>query len=206
LPAAGTIKLLVIYAEINYTAGIDPNPSSTSGWSVGQLPTWAGDLLDQNVSTNPQGKVTKYFYEASSGTYNVIGDYLVSPINNGVFRFNSTASASIFTQITQLISAVNLQMGGNFLTQGGETNPLAFDNWTKSTIPGLPKITPSIDSPGKYDHVMIVLRNKAGYNGSGLASTGSLSSQLMGLFSDTYSVFGSFDKIPTDICRHDMRT
>src|SRR5690554_1149099 len=93
LPASGTLKVLVVFAEIDYTVGSDPVPSGTSGWPVGDLPIWADDLFDTAVLPNPHGLISKYYRQASSGNFNVIGDYLVSPFNNGVFRFPSTGSS-----------------------------------------------------------------------------------------------------------------
>jgi hypothetical protein len=85
LPASGTLSVLIVFCE----AG---NQSPSANWPVGQLPLWANQLLDVAPSGNPQGLLTKYFYEASLGQLNVVGDYLVSQQNGGIFTFNSLPS------------------------------------------------------------------------------------------------------------------
>lgn len=78
LPANGTIRLLMVFAEIDYDTGTDPNPNSTDDWTVHQLPDWADDLFDPNTPTGQAtGEVTRYFQEASFGNYLVLGDYLL---------------------------------------------------------------------------------------------------------------------------------
>ncbi len=61
LPASGTLRVLVVFAEIEYAdPNYDPNLMGTSSWPVNNLPVWADDLFDVNPSTNPQGLLTKY--------------------------------------------------------------------------------------------------------------------------------------------------
>ena len=94
-------------------------------------------------------------------------------------------------------------MGGNFITNSGITDRSLFDNWSK-TATGEPKVSPSVDSPLKYDHVMIILRNGIGLNKNGNTSFGGLGIPLLGYQSDTYTFQGTFDLIPTEICRHEF--
>ena len=69
LPAHGTVRILVIYAEIEYDVGTDPDPASNQDeWMPHSLPNWADDLYDVNIPAGTaQGLVTRYFQEASSG-------------------------------------------------------------------------------------------------------------------------------------------
>lgn len=136
LPATGTIRILLVFAEID-----DPSDPGTSEWPDGQLPKWVNGFLDLIVSFNPQGELTKYFYQASSGNLNIVGDYLLAPVNGGVFQLSQGTSPSLIN----LRNEINSVMNGNFVTGSGITNPLVFDNWSKTDY-GLAKITPSQDS------------------------------------------------------------
>jgi hypothetical protein len=54
VPASGTLRLLIVFGEINYVNGGDPTGSNgTTGWPAHSLPTWANDLTD--VSKIPSG-------------------------------------------------------------------------------------------------------------------------------------------------------
>jgi hypothetical protein len=208
LPANGHIEILLIYAEIDYTSGQDPNPSGNQLWGAGQLPTWKDDLLDVTFQTNPQGALSRYFHDASSGNLKVTGDYLVAPSNNGLFKFSANASDDYNELINKLLTEVNLQMGGNFITGSGITNPTYFDNWIK-TGQGLPKLAGPNTPTMKFDHVMIIIRNHAGLNGTGRGSYSgfpfsTITQNLMGYDAETYTLQGSFDKIPFKICRHEF--
>lgn len=99
IPASGTFRILIVFAEIEYDTGTDPNPNSTSGWPIHSLPVWADQLLDPNVPTGTaSGLLTRYFQEASFGQYNVIGDYLLSPTNGGIFTVKKSAFPNINSQ------------------------------------------------------------------------------------------------------------
>jgi hypothetical protein len=209
LPVNGTIRVLIVLAEINYDTGTDPtlpiNPLSL--WQPHQIPAWAlsttnPHFIDPTVTTNPQGLLTKYFYQASSGNYNVIGDFLIAPSNGGVFTINNSQGVSF----SNLFTSINTVMNGNFTTLNNLNNVTNFDNWTKTNA-GLPKITPSIDNPHKYDHVMILWRNRIGYNGTGNASYSGFGSTFLGYDADTYSNFGanfSNGDVPFNIARHEF--
>lgn len=148
LPAHGTLRILVIFAEVEYDVGTDPNPNSTEGWSVHSLPNWANDLFDPEVSSvQAQGLVTRYYKEASFEQYNVLGDYLLAPTNGGIFKIlKSQINNNNGNYRTSLCAEINQIMNGNFITGHGLNNITYFDNWTKTDI-GKPKITPSIDNP-----------------------------------------------------------
>lgn len=57
LPALGTIRILVVLAEVNYDVNSDPNPYVT--WQQGTFPTWGDNLF--NASTPSNGLFTHYF-------------------------------------------------------------------------------------------------------------------------------------------------
>jgi len=204
LPVHGTIRLLVVFAQIDYDTGTDPNPNNQDEWDVGKLPAWADNLFDANVpSGQAQGLVTRYFQEASFGSFNVLGDYLVkSPNNDEIFTV-------LYSEIQSqgydnaLINKINQVTNGNFYTGHGLNNVTYFDNWTVTSL-GKEKITPTIDSPHKYDHVVFIWRNRTGYNGTGTSSPGTLNKLLLGYKADSYMNIGSNNKIPTSITRHEF--
>lgn len=68
LPVSGTLRILVVYAEIDYDVGSDPNLEGYPEWPVGQLPVWANDIFDhEDPAGQPAGLLTRYYYEASFG-------------------------------------------------------------------------------------------------------------------------------------------
>ena len=207
LPTKGTLRILLVFFEVNYDVGTDPAPTSTD-WLPHTLPSWATPinlLVDANTPTGPtQALFTEYFREASSGQYNVLGDYLLSPTNGGIFSINY----SVYLNFSSWLDNVNTAMGGNFVTGTGLNNVTNFDNWTK-TFPGEPKITPSTDSPHKYDHVMFIFRNLAGLNGGGQASDRGFGGllQLVGFGADSFTFFGVnhySGQLPFAIARHEF--
>jgi hypothetical protein len=87
LPVNDTIRILIAFIEMEYQEpSNDPSYGGTVEWPAHQLPSWANELCDHEPPTgNPQGLFTRYFHEASSGNYIVIGDYLLAPDNGGAF-------------------------------------------------------------------------------------------------------------------------
>lgn len=172
LPTHGTLRILVVFLEVDYAdPEDDPTPpNGTPGWPAHSLPTWvdnpdpAQNLFDWDVPTGTAtGLLTRYFQDASSGQFNVVADYLMAPTNGGVFKTTvGTVSAAR--------AAVNAALGTSIVTGHGFTTVTDFDMWTTngpSTGAGLPKVTPSTESPGRFDHVAFVWRNagndKTGY-------------------------------------------
>ncbi len=198
----GTIRVLVVFAEINYDTGTDPNPTNTSGWNVGSLPVWANDLFDPNISQDtPTGLISRYYHEASLGNYNVLGDYVLAPDNGGIFKVNNSQINLIGVQ-KALIQQVNSVMNENLVTGHNLNNISYFDNWTKMGS-GKPKITPSTDTPPKYDNVIFIFRNRPNLNGTGSASSAGFATQLLGYSADTYISIGTYSDIPTKVLRHE---
>ena len=202
LPVHGTLRILIVFAEIDYDIGTDPNPDSTEGWPVHSLPNWADDLLDPNIPTGqPQGLMTRYYNEASSGLYNVIGDYLLAPTNGGIFKVLMSDIDS-YGYKTALCTTIDQTMNGEFITGNGLNNISNFDIWTEANYGGLTKETPSTDNPQSYDHVMFIWRNHVGLDGEGHAYYW-INNTILGYPIDTYSYFGTFDELPINIMRHE---
>lgn len=155
LPNKGTLRILLVFFEVNYDISTNPSPTSPA-WAAHTLPTWATPqnlFVDVNPPIGPTpALLTEYFREASFGQFNVLGDYLLSPSNGGIFSIDySVYQNSLYVPpgtpglFDVMNDIVNTAMGGNFVTGTGLNNVTNFDNWTM-TSPGVPKITPSIDS------------------------------------------------------------
>ena len=204
LPSTGVIRLLIVFAEYDYLNGGDPTPAEgTSGWPAHSLPTWADDLTDVHASTgNAKGVITRYYQMASSGNYTVLGDYLLAPDNGGIFKVQTESAQTVEPDNQELMAQVDQKTGGNFITAHGLNNISYFDLWTcPDNEYGLPKVTPGNENPGKYDHVVFIWRNSS-FNGIGNYSYFSPGSML-GNEANTYSWFGTHDKVPTQIMVHE---
>lgn len=201
LPASGVIRILFVFAEYDYVNGGDPCPSGTTGWPAHSLPTWANNLTDvYSPSGAANGVLTRYFQIASSGNYTVLGDYVLAPDNGGIFKVPITDTIPINPNNTSLIPIVNSKMNNNIVTAHNLNSINNFDLWT-CTDGGLPKITPSTESPKKYDNVIFIWRNSK-YQGTGYASSSS-PGVLLGYNSNTYCCFGTYENIPTQIMIHE---
>lgn len=159
MPASGEVRILFVFYEVNYTGGTDPTPpNGNPGWPAHQLPTWANQIAEAFTPAGNSTKLlTQYFQLASSGNYIVLGDYLLAPNNGGIFSVNSNTGS---VGPSNAIAAVNAALGTSIVTGNGFSSIADFDKWTIGTAttgPGQPKITPSTESPNKYDHVMFIL-------------------------------------------------
>jgi hypothetical protein len=77
LSAHGTIKVLLLYVEIEY----DVNPSKdayrkgSEFWKPGELPVWADDVFDPVPYQSPKATMSRYYNDCSLGNLTVLGDY-----------------------------------------------------------------------------------------------------------------------------------
>lgn len=202
LPAAGEVRILFVFFEVNYTAGVDPTPiGGNPGWLAHQLPTWANNITDVNAPTGVSTKLlTRYFQLASSGNYTVLGDYLLAPDNGGIFKVNSSNGN---VTPADAIASINTKLGTSVVTGSGLNSISYFDKWTAGyAYQGALKSNPSTESPGMYDHVMFICRNSNGNNGIGYATFG-LPNNMLGFQANTCSYFGAHNTLPFDIIRHE---
>lgn len=85
------------------------------------------NLFDWDVPTGTAtGLLTRYFQDASSGHFNGVADYLLSPDNGGIFH---TSKSSVST----IINTVNAALGTNIVTGHGFTSVSDFDKWETNT-------------------------------------------------------------------------
>lgn len=193
----GTIRVLVIFAEVDYdkNPGNDPQPNGADHWHRGELPTWKDDLFDPFPLAAPQARVTRYYHEMSMGRFTVLGDYLdrvitVRESGQGNLRDWSGMAWAAANDLGGLHTAHNLSIGD-------------FDQWTDGGKPGLPKVNRP-DEPHSYDHVMVIYRNSTGLpHGQGSTDAGS-AGLLYGHPSDTQSRFGAMNGLPFQILKHEF--
>jgi len=194
----GTIRILVIFAEVDYdqNSRLDPQPESLAReWPKGELPVWRDRLFDAFPSEDPQGEITRYYHDMSLGRFTVLGDYLDRVVTiresvQGSLRDWSGASWEAANAFGELRTAHGLSVGD-------------FNKWTDGGRPGMPKLnTP--DAPHSYDHVMVILRNSHTLtHGQGSTDAGS-AGLLYGHPSDTQSRFGAMNGMPSAILKHEF--
>jgi len=197
LPVHGTIRVLLVFIEVEYPDGKDKFASEAGiFWKPGTYPTWAGDLFDPLATGNPKGQVTRYFYESSFGDYLVLGDILLNPDNPGApFLVKSNGELMVNTLLNDVIKK-------GFITSNALPAD-SFDLWKKSTA-GAFKVRSAQGDVRYFDHIMFIARNGT-YPGNlaGFASAGNLSAK--GDFkTDTYSVFSSRNANPLNILLHEF--
>ena len=208
VPASGNLRILIVFGEIEYINGGDPtNPNGSTGWPAHSLPTWANALAEPIVpSGNAQGVITRYFQMASSGNFNVLGDYLLAPDNGGIFKvsYNGTVLPDPrYTNINSLLSSeVNAKLNNQIITGHNLNSINYFDLWSIPSSLGTQKTTPSAENPRKYDAVMFIWRN-CKFNGTGYGSN-SFSGSILGYGSNSFSCFGTYENIPTQIMIHEF--
>ena len=213
LPVSGNLRILIVFGEIEYINGGDPTPpNGTTGWPAHSLPTWVNQLTDPTIpSGNATGVITRYFQMASSGSFNVLGDYLLAPDNGGIFKMQTVMNHAITPWDSLdpnyhnanyfLRNEINSKM--NQIITGHNLNSIDyFDLWTIPNSTGVLKTTPSTETPRKYDAVMFIWRNSA-WNGTGYSTNGS-AGNLIGYQSNSFSCFGTHNNIPTQIMIHEF--
>src|SRR5690606_15971555 len=69
----GTIRILLIFAEIEYDVNPanDPQPGGAAHWPKGKLPVWKDDVFDPQSLAVPNAMVTRYYHDISLGQYTV---------------------------------------------------------------------------------------------------------------------------------------
>lgn len=200
LPVTGTLRILLIYAEINYDVSLQKEAEWPVGreWQKRELPKWKDEMLDPFPNPiNSTGSLTKFYKECSFDSFVVLGDYVSSMVTINESDIKTVSWGSALNKVLEKISK-----GGSLKTSQNLTVE-DFDKWT-ITSDGLPKISPSIDSPHKYDHIMFIFRNLPDIGEhSGMASPGGPGS-LLGFQSDTYSIFRTSNSLPFDIAKHEF--
>ena len=115
----GLFRVFIVFADVTD----DTLSFELPGWTAGQLPIYANDIMEFSAITNPTKYVTKYFNEASFGSFSVIGDYYPELIK---FNLNDMSSAVWRSVITYLNQSV---IGRDIITHNG-FRLSDFDLWS----------------------------------------------------------------------------
>ncbi|MCW5899909.1 MAG: hypothetical protein KIT10_11640 [Flavobacteriales bacterium] len=194
----GTIRVLVLFAEIEWdlTPDKDPQPQATERWPKGELPTWRDDLFDPHPMPVPQAMVSRYYHDISLGNYVVMGDYM-----DRLVKLRQSEYPGITAQhgINRLV-VTEANKFGELRTRHG-LGVDDFDLWKRGGRPGQPK-EQGPDDPHSYDHVMVILRNSPFTHGQGSVDAGS-PGKLFGHESDSQSRFGGMNALPFEILKHE---
>ncbi|MBL0045274.1 MAG: hypothetical protein IPP33_13050 [Flavobacteriales bacterium] len=195
----GTIRVLVLFAEIEHDKNPGKNPANDAAehWPKGQLPTWKDNLFDPLPSAQPTAMITRYFHDVSLGDYTVLGDYVDRMFTLKESEYAEVGSAHSIGSVT--VKEANKRMD-SLITKHG-LRIADFDLWQDGGKAGLPKVNKP-DSPHKYDHVMVIARNSGLTHGQGSTDQGS-PGRLWGYESDTQSRFGGMNALPFEILKHE---
>lgn len=154
LPTRSVYRVLVVFAEIDYTQGSCPQnlgPPHEGSWD-GQVPPWAGDLFDPEKLPAASAFLTDLYRQASFGAYDLLGDFYpkVFTIPCDEIR-GGTNHRPVLKRL-----AAEPSVGATLLTASGL--PLsAFDLWSLGLSGhGQPKV---LGPDGRIDSVYILWRN-----------------------------------------------
>jgi len=148
LPAKGTLRIFLVYAE----ALNDPDePGWTEGWAPGQLPRNPGYFFDHDLDPGEtrKGIMTKYYHQASFGEFNVLADYYPKLIS---VDFNNMRGRGF----RQVMDTILQQTGEDVITANGySVNAGDFDEFTLAYRHGSSK---AIQPDSMIDMVMVIWR------------------------------------------------
>jgi hypothetical protein len=195
----GTIRVLLIFAEIEWDVNPDKDPQRDGAghWPKRQLPKWKDEVFDPQPAMRYKGQVSQYYHDMSLGRFTVLGDYLNELVTIKESEFPSVGNA-------HGIGALAVQQAnkrGTLRTRHG-LSVADFDLWKRGGKPGMPKRT-GPDTPHSYDHVMVIVRNSGLTHNQGSVDAGS-PGKLFGFESDTQSRFGGMNAMPYEILQHEF--
>ena len=133
LPVKDTLRILMVYAELVS----DPDdPGNIRGWVAGTIPPDPGYLFDHQLlpGEEPQGFITKYYYQASFGKYIVLADYYPEIVSIDYSRVRSRG----FDQVLNIMA--NNDADDIITEHGYSVNNGDFD-FISTSIMGRPKKT-----------------------------------------------------------------
>lgn len=199
LPAHGTIKVFVVFVEVDYDVNPDqdPVPKGSDAWRPNQLPKYADNLFDTEVFAEPKAKISRYYHHNSLGHLQVIGDYWFETITVKESEVKRLSLPGIRRAVSDQLATYDNMLAGN----GSEL--ASFDRWRGDTRVGMPRINEP-DDPTSFDHVMMFVRNFHGLpHDNGSASPGSFAT-VAGHGSDSFSQFNGSSKLPASILQHEF--
>lgn len=199
ISAKGTLKVLLLYVEIDYDVNPDQNPlpNGTDDWPAGKLPVYANEVFDAEYFDTPRATMTRYYNDCSLGNYRVLGDYwyeIITLKESEVVNLNLT---TIKRAVCKYIDD-----HGVLITANNSTLE-SFDQWKNNTKVGHERENIP-DDPISLDHVMMMLRNFHGLPRNNGSAAGSTFGKILGYNSDSFSQFGAGHSMPQKIMRHEF--
>ncbi len=194
----GTIRVLLVFVEVEYADPARNADPGTERWRKGELPVWKDDVFDPFPLPVPQATVSRYYHDISLGNFQVLGDYIDTIVTIRESELGPHRNGHATGQMA--VRALNA-LGGGLRTRHG-LSPADFDRWKRGGRAGMPK-EPGPDEPHSYDHIMFISRNGALRPNTGSTDGGS-PGPLYGHESDTQSRFGSGGGLPFEILKHEF--
>ena len=199
LPTKGTLRVLVIFAEIEHDVHPEkePFPEGSDYWKPHQLPEFKDDLFEPIWTDNPKAMLTNYYAECSFNQFKVLGDHFfelikVKESEVKLWNFNDVSNKILekINAYPQFKTAHNLKIED-------------FDLWHKKRQPGS-ESTEGADNPISFDHVMLIMRNYSTWGNSGGSTSPGSFGKIFGYESDTRSQFNEGKLHPFSILRHEF--
>ncbi|MCX7697502.1 MAG: hypothetical protein N2Z72_07405 [Bacteroidales bacterium] len=196
LPVHGRLRVLVVFVELKYPSGKEPNSIEFSeSWQPGKLPIWSNELFDPFPMQKPQGWVTSYFHEASFGEFEVLGDVWEEEGKPGIPILLPSDGSIDPIKILEYIGKRSFRTK-HLLSED------SFDLWFIERGGEIKRRRQSSDKL-RLDHLMIIVRNSTyPAHGAGYASTFGLRGG--NLEADSYSVFCTHGSMPLGILLHEF--
>ncbi|KPL21656.1 MAG: hypothetical protein AMS23_08990, partial [Bacteroides sp. SM1_62] len=148
LPAKGTMRIFLVFAEVLN----DPDePGFIEGWEPGKLPRSPGYFFDHDLKRGdqPEGILTRYYYQASFGTFLVLADYYPDLIS---IDFKEMTNRGF----TQVLDTIMRRTGRDIITANGySVNAGDFDFFSMASGHGTPKAS---KPDSLMDMVMVIWR------------------------------------------------
>jgi hypothetical protein len=148
LPARGTIRIFLVYAE---TLNDPDEPGTMAGWEPGKLPRNPGYFFDHELQAGdqPRGIMTRYFYQASFGQFLVLADHYPELITVDFNQMNGNGFRQVLDSIVQ-------HTGKDIITANGyAVNDGDFDFFSLAKGKGTPKVS---QPDSLLDMVMVIWR------------------------------------------------
>ncbi len=121
-PNGEYFRVLIVYAQFA------SDNQQDNVWPLNQLPNWANSIIATNVSTSyPQQTLSDYFYQASLGKFNFIGDVyqnlIIVPTNMSYGAANQYVIGQLNNNITNFSRYDNWKVvNGNFVFSPGSAD------------------------------------------------------------------------------------
>jgi len=165
IPPAIQMRMLNIFINIIYDQTPERDPllnNKEHPWHAGQansvntnVPLFLKKYMDPDLTNDePQGMITKYYYESSLGNFLCLGDFIMVDVaQSAITPQNPGANFSAFDLINAAITIIN--KNGGVRTVFGHDSVSDYDFFERGRA-GLPKKT---EPNGKIDFVQFVFRN-----------------------------------------------